>query len=220
MALAELEFPQRRRPALHYVGPMVHADRHDVHATPEVEGRAEAVVARCREAGTRLVYAAASSMAKGDAAFLRKVAGAFARRPDWHLVVGLGGQTAPEALGALPPNATALEWAPQLRLLDAAEAAVVPGGINTIHECLHFRVPMAVYSDGLSDQDGCAARLAYHGLGVRGRKSDSETEIERTLERVLTDGGVRQSVERFHALYERSRRSGAVARLVEAHLPS
>lgn len=220
MTLAEMEFPQRRRPGLHYVGPMVHTGRHDPWTTPEVEARAEAVIAQCTAAGTPLVYVPTSSMVAGDTSFIRKLVGVFARRSDWHLVLGLGGRTDPEVLGPIPPNASVFPWAPQLQFLRAADAAVVHGGINTIHECLHFGVPMAVYSDGMSDQNGCAARVEYHQLGIRGAKSDSEVDIERAVENVLASPDIRKATGRFRGIYRKTCRDNALVRFVESYLPT
>lgn len=219
MTLAELEFPQTPRPNLHYVGPMVDAERHDLRVGAEVGGRVESVVQWSRETGAKLISCTVSSMDAGDTTFVRKLIRAVARRPDWLLVVGLGGNVEPEALGALPPNAFAFGWTPQLRLLEAADVSVNHAGIHTINECIHFGVPMLVYSGGRYDQNGCAARVDYHGIGLRGDKDlDDESEIGRKLARVLEEPGFRQNMARVRAHYVRHREENSVGTLVDAHL--
>ncbi|MEM1118233.1 MAG: nucleotide disphospho-sugar-binding domain-containing protein [Bacteroidota bacterium] len=219
MTLEALEFPQRRRPGLHYVGPMVAPNRRDVRATADTEAEADAAIARARAADAWLVYAPASSMDAGDGALLQTLVNVVAHRTDWHLVAGRGGHTE-AALGALPANVTVFDYAPQLRLLEAADAAVVHGGINTLHECLHAEVPMLAVSGGRHDQNGCVARLAHHGLGLRGDPDRlGAAELEHDLERVLTEASFRDALARFQRLADRHREANTVAEVVAAHLP-
>ena len=44
---------------------------------------------------------------------------------------------------------------------------ITNGGMNTIKECISLEVPMIVLPVKY-DQHGNAARVVYHGLGVRG----------------------------------------------------
>jgi UDP:flavonoid glycosyltransferase YjiC (YdhE family) len=135
------------------------------------------------------------------------------------LVAGLGRNIEPEALGPLPPNVAAFSWTPQLRLLGAAACSVNHGGIHTINECIHFGVPMVVYSGQRYDQNGCAARIAYHGLGLRGDKDrDDADQIEAAIHRVLTEPAFRETMRRFQGHYERVRRSRYLEQTVGAFL--
>lgn len=45
---------------------------------------------------------------------------------------------------------------------------ITHGGFNTVKECIFFGVPMVVFPLSGYDWTGDAARVAYHGLGVRG----------------------------------------------------
>lgn len=94
-----------------------------------------------------------------------------------------GGDTS----AALPANVHAFAYIPQLRVLRAADLSINHGGIHTIHECLHFGVPMLVYHGKKSDQPGCAARVQYHGVGVMADKDvDAPAVIREKINRVLS----------------------------------
>jgi len=87
----------------------------------------------------------------------------------------------------LPANVHAFAYIPQLRVLRAADLSINHGGIHTIHECLHFGVPMLVYHGKKSDQPGCAARVQYHGVGVMADKDvDVPSVIREKINMVLS----------------------------------
>lgn len=219
MTMQALEFPHEPRPGMHYVGPMVAARRRDPHLDAEVEARVEAFIEQSRTSGKPLVYCTVSSMNPGDTAWLKKLIAIFADRQDWVLVLGLGGKIEASALGPLPPNVSAFAWTPQLRLLEVAACSVNHGGIHTINECVHFGVPMLVYSGKQFDQDGNAARVAYHGLGLRGDKDrDSTEEIAAKLERVLTEPGFKTAADRFRRRYLEEREQGRLEEVVDTLL--
>jgi zeaxanthin glucosyltransferase len=63
------------------------------------------------------------------------------------------------------------------------------GGINTIYECIMTGKPMVIFPLSLTwDQNGCAARVVYHQIGVRGviRKSTPKS-IAALLGKVIVD---------------------------------
>ncbi len=217
MTPAELEFPHRVRPGLEYLGPMVFQARRDVE--PEAaDGDVSEVVAAARESGRRLILYSVSSMRTKDVDLLKLACAAVSTRPDWVMIVGLGRSVEADQLGAVPDNVHVFPWVPQLRVLRHADCCINPGGINTINECIHFGVPMVIYSGGLSDQDGCAARVAYHGVGIRGQKGDDETAIRLNIQRALDDEALRARVERLATLYRSPEQRSRLARIIERHL--
>ncbi len=147
------------------------------------------------KSGGKLILCTISTLSGGDAAFLRRLVAAVADRRDWTLFLGLGGTFDPVALGELPEHVHTFTYVPQLRVLRQADLSINHGGIHTIHECLHFGVPMLVYSGKQSDQPGCAARVHYHGLGLLADKDvDGAGAIARNIATVLEDPAYRQRV--------------------------
>jgi UDP:flavonoid glycosyltransferase YjiC (YdhE family) len=139
--------------------------------------------------------------------------------PEWTLVLGLGRKAAAKDLGTVPENVFLLDWAPQIEILQQADAAITHGGSSTINECVRFAVPMVVYSTGHVDQPGNTARVAYHGLGLAAdRRRDGPGAIARNVERVLHDEAMRGklcAMQRALLAYEESE---AAVRCVESFL--
>ncbi|WP_020568335.1 nucleotide disphospho-sugar-binding domain-containing protein [Neolewinella persica] len=191
----ELEFPHDPRPALHYVGPMVHEGRVEQAAVSHGGEDIEELLAETKASGAKLILCTVSTMKAGDTSFLRRLFDAVTERPDWRLFVGLGGKLDPSTLGGIPFNVHTFSYVPQLRVLREADLSINHAGIHTIHECIHFGVPMLVYSGKESDQPGCAARVHHHGLGLMADKDlDDAGTIRRNIERVLTDESFKDKV--------------------------
>ncbi|MEM6770268.1 MAG: nucleotide disphospho-sugar-binding domain-containing protein, partial [Bacteroidota bacterium] len=165
--------------------------------------------------GKRIILVTVSTLSVGDADFLRRVVEAVAEEDDWKVILGLGGKLKANDLtvsgfssagagekpgqGAgenLPANVHAFSYVPQLKVLAVADLSINHGGIHTIHECLHFGVPMLVYSGKRSDQPGCAARVHYHGVGLMADKDlDPPEVIRQKIAEVMAggyDAGMRQ----------------------------
>ncbi|MDR2364387.1 MAG: hypothetical protein LBD68_00820 [Zoogloeaceae bacterium] len=68
--------------------------------------------------------------------------------------------------GNLPERIRVVERVPQLEILQRARVFVTHGGASSIRESLYFGVPTVVLP-GWLDQFGNAARVVYHGLGLR-----------------------------------------------------
>ncbi len=193
--IRELEFPHTPPPNLHYVGPMVARERHEVVTDEDSLRKWEAWKARRDNAGRILVYCSLGSYWSADSALLKRVIAAFAREPEWELVVGLGSKLTPDDLGPTPPNVLLLRWAPQLQVLARADCCLTHGGNTTFNECATYGVPMVMYSTRHVDQNGCSARMHWHRLGVRANKdSDTPDDIRDNIRHVLTDPDIRHRV--------------------------
>lgn len=217
--LWELEFPHEPQPNLHYVGPMVARERIELRTDPASREAWDGLLERRKAGPDRpLVYCSLGSHWSADLTLLKKIVEAVRRRPDWDLVIGLGGKLAPEALDPLPDNVTPLTWAPQLEILAQSSACITHGGITSINECIAFGVPMVVFSTEQIDQDGCAARVEYHGIGLREeREYATEGRVRGMLETVLTDPDFRARVAALQQrLLELERERPAVSLVEEA----
>jgi UDP:flavonoid glycosyltransferase YjiC (YdhE family) len=190
-----LEFPHAPRPNLHYAGPMVCDRRQDIATPPDVEDRIRKLIRLRQESGAKLIYCSISTMGDADLQFVQRIVDAVAHVPDWVLIVGLGRSLDTAAITNVPDNVHFFDWAPQLQVLEHADCSINHGGIHTIHECIHFGVPMLIYSGKKFDQNGCAARVAYHQLGIMADREADDTEmIRRRIRTILDDSSYKERV--------------------------
>lgn len=202
MTAEELEFPHTVRPNLFYVGPMVAENRKDLSANEDTISRLHKIFEQKKTSGAMLIYCSVSTLHQGDQLFIKKIIAAVEKRSDWILIIGLGGLVSDKQFGDLPANVHAFSYVPQLLVLKEADCSVNHGGIHTINECIHFKVPMLVYSGKRSDQNGCAARIAYHGLGIMADKDkDSAVEIETKIAAILSNDSFYEKVCTYHEHY-------------------
>ena len=213
----ELEFPHRPHPNIRYVGPMVNKQRTERRVSNHDRQR-WASFKQHRRGDRPLIYCSLGSY-WSDRDFLQMVLRVFSDRPEWDLVLGLGEQVTAQELGEVPDNVLLLDYAPQLAVLAEADGAINHGGITSLNECISYGVPAIVYSPGLLDQEGCAARIAYHNLGVRAawKKFDPAT-LERHIELILGDEEIRSNVQAMRLAYERYEREGVAVRVIEDYL--
>ena len=122
--------------------------------------------------GNPLIYCSLGSQSyryfrQAAGTFLSLVVKSFLQREDYQLVLHIGRDRSVEEFAGLPARIKVCSWAPQLTILKRASAAITHGGLNTIQECIYSGVPMVVFPS-VNDEPGNAARIVYHGLGVRG----------------------------------------------------
>lgn len=76
------------------------------------------------------------------------------------------------------PDIIILEKAPQLQVLQHADAFITHGGLNSIKEAIHAEVPMLVIPIHTRfDPRGNAARVQYHRLGLSSNSAKLDTAI-------------------------------------------
>ena len=198
---------------------MVFEDRREVRVEPTTTTALEQIFANRRSSGRSLIYCACSTFVKTDRRFLQQIVEAVSSRPQWDLVLGLGGQLAPDQLFPLPANVHAFSWAPQLQVLKQADCVINNGGINSINECIYFGAPMLVYSLKRFDQTGNAARIKYHGLGIVGDLSrDDATQVRNHIQTLLTDPSYQMQMARMRDRFHRYADENSAVRAVEALL--
>lgn len=75
---------------------------------------------------------------------------------------------------------------PQLHLLSYCDLMITHGGMNSITECISKEVPMLVYPlDKNWDQPGNAARVVFHGLGLKGNiRWATSSSIKRKIDSI------------------------------------
>lgn len=206
MAPLEMEFPHDPRENLHYVGPMVYANRQEQPARSHRDEPLEDILGK--QKSKKIILVTVSTLSTGDTDFLQRLMVAVSGQEEWEILIGLGGRLQVEDLLAgnrqkqgaadagakreaeaksdLPANVHAFSYVPQLKVLASADLSINHGGIHTIHECIHFGVPMLVYSGKRSDQPGCAARVHYHEIGLMADKDvDTAVVIRQRIKEVL-----------------------------------
>jgi len=123
------------------------------------------------------------------------------------------------ALGVLPENVFAFKKLPQLKVLAYADCSINHGGIHTINECIHYKVPMLIYSGKRSDQNGCAARVAFHQLGIMADKDkDQSAAIQSKIQQVLTDPLFRKNMEKINREYIAYKKEGRLEKIINEYL--
>ncbi|MEO0852048.1 MAG: nucleotide disphospho-sugar-binding domain-containing protein [Cyanobacteria bacterium J06648_11] len=218
----EFDFPHDPPPHAHYLGPTIGLHREDPSSDRAVRQQLEDIVARHRSnpESQALLYCVFGTFSGSyDLALLERIIEAIARNPQWTLILSLGGQRDPNGMKQLPSNVWVFQRVPQLFVLEQADAAIVHAGIATIAECIHFGVPMLVYSVEVTDQNGNAARVAYHDLGIRGdRQSDDAAAIQLYLHDLLASEAVRDSLHRMQEYFRRYAIENTAVKTVESLL--
>ena len=139
--------------------------------------------------------------AHGNIAFLRRVIDAFRGARDVELLVSCGGEATLKALGDVPSHVVLRATQPQLAALRDATLAISHGGPGTFRECVVQGVPLLAYPRN-HDQFGTAARIAFHGVGLIGRRRLATPSAIRALASlVLEDPSYRS---RMHAMRDAS----------------
>jgi UDP:flavonoid glycosyltransferase YjiC (YdhE family) len=195
MTQKELDFPHDIRPNMEYVGAMVYGGRIEQAHGNEID------YSELKNEGSKLIYCSVSTFKGGDIRFLKKLIKALEDKSNLNLVISLGGLISKEELGNLPNNVFVYTKVNQLRILELADLSINHGGIHTINECIHFKVPMLIYSGKRSDQSGCAARVHFHGVGLMADKDlDSSEEMLMKIEEVLSSQTIQQKLDEFNNL--------------------
>ncbi len=193
----ELDFPHSIHPNMTYVGPMLNTQRKEIGTGGDASQRWQQYKGAIRAGESRrkpLIYCSFGSYLAPDSRLLEQTLRVARRRDDWDFVMGLGSKISRNDLHEPPGNVLLMDWAPQMEVLSYASCAVVHAGISTINECIYNEVPMLVLSTHTNDQDGCAARVRYHRLGiVHEKETVTARELEESIEHSLADE-TRQSV--------------------------
>jgi len=106
------------------------------------------------------------------------------------VLMTLGREGDPDALGAVPPNAFVTRWASQPAVLRHARVAVGHGGFGTTYGALAAGVPVVVLPLFSGDQFMNAEAVAASGAGVA---VESPGELADAVTSLLGEGAVRDA---------------------------
>lgn len=213
------EFPHRPPARVRYVGPLILATRADPDMPRTERVALDTILERRRTESRTLVYAGFGSFLTAGDAMLRRLVDAVALRPDWDLVISLGGRVRPCALDSPPPNVHVFGWLPQVEVLRHADVAITHGGINTIDECVLAEVPMLVFCGYETDMAGNTSRVVHHGIGLEGDSArDRPTAIRDAIARLIDEPSFRSNLAPLRAAYVANTERRVAERAVEALL--
>ncbi len=219
----ELDFPHPVYPHMRYVGPMLNTRRKEV-GTSDDAGRLwqqykEGMPAD--ESRRRpLIYCSFGSYLAPDSRLMEQTLLVARRRDDWDFVMGLGSKISRRDLEEPTGNVILMNWAPQMEVLSYASCAVVHAGISTINECIYNEVPMVILSTHTNDQDGTAARVLYHRLGVVLEKATvTARQIEASIEHSLADEATRSALVDMSQIMKSYQERQVELTMIEALLP-
>lgn len=148
--------------------------------------------------------------------FFQAVLDAAWLRPGWQVVLAAGrAYIGSPIFRDVPPNVVAVEWVPQLAMLEKAAVMITHGGLGTVKECIYFSVPMVVFPMAF-DQPGNALRIARHGLGLPGNTRNlSAAHVLHLVDRVLADSRFRTRTAAMSEVFREHETSGTGVRVVE-----
>jgi len=154
--------------------------------------------------GRRLIYCAFGTWLRSEVTLLNEVLAMAARRDDLAVVMGLGGLEPTAAPEPQSENTLLLDSAPQMQLLERADAAILHAGIASLNEALLNRTPLVVISVETNDQNGCAERVRWHRLGhVLDRNTASSRTIEHAVDAGLKDDALRERLDNIAGIIKR-----------------
>ncbi|WP_235299316.1 glycosyltransferase [Portibacter marinus] len=211
MTLEGLEFPHEKRPNLFYIGPMVFEERKE----QIFEKNFITLIEDQKAKGQKIIVGTFSTLNSENTAFFNKLVSIFRSQPEWSLFIGISNLDY-KLRASLPQNVFVFNFLPQIKALRYADISINHGGIHTINECIHFGVPMLVYSGGRSDQNGCAARIQYHQVGLRGdRNTESDDQIKKKIRKLLSDENFQNNVLKFQKEYLLQKQKQSLTKLID-----
>ena len=215
LAPREFDFPDFQVPAHHhYIGFL---SPHDNPPHDEMTGELRIFVTRNNASGTRIIYCSFGTVDSGNEmrvnSFLVNLAEAITDLGH-ALVISTGVNRTPPQIPA-HENVLVLPSVPQRALLHHTDVFITHGGLSSIKEAVDAVVPMLMINvHQRFDPPGNAARVEYHGMGIRGSAGNQVGELQQQVTRLLTDETYRQ---RIRELKENNKRyAGRFESLVSA----
>ncbi len=216
MTSEALDFPHKKRQNLKYIGPMVNLERKDSDPITNNTYSLKEVFRKAKNSGFKIVYCSVGTMKVDDTGFLERVVAAMRELPTWILIISIGKFPEEQRFMNRTENVFTFSHVPQLEVLSRATIAIIHGGVHTINECMMLKVPMLAYSGKKSDQNGCTARLIYHGLAYAGDKDlDTSDDIRRKIIALSNDKNIKKELNKKHLLIQKQLKGNVLHELIE-----
>lgn len=125
--------------------------------------------------------------------FYRNCIKAFGDDERYRVILSIGDGMDPSLLKNVPSNFLVRRRVPQLEILKHAKLFITHGGMNSVHEALHYKVPMVVIPQAL-DQFMVANHLRRRKLAiVVKRRLPSVATLRQAANKVLEDPAYREN---------------------------
>lgn len=205
-----------------HIGPSVLLERKD-----PVDDVASGVLEKlksikAREGSSRIVYCSLGTINywqnKGCLYFFQKVLKAFSDKAGWFVVMAIGNDIPKEQLGNIPDTIFVFNVVPQLEVLSVCDVMITHGGLNTTKECVLSSVPMVVYPlSNLWDQQGNAARVVYHKIGLKGNlERDTVQQIFQNVHTIVDNPEFKRNIIAMSSLFKDLNNSTTGTDLIES----
>ena len=113
----------------------------------------------------------------------------------YELILSVGQQVDPAALGELPPHVTAAQHVNQMAVLADCDAFLTHCGMNSVSEALYCGVPLVLFPQ-TAEQNGVANRTAELGAGIRLNKPAAEA-IRAAVDQIISNDSYRSAAARI-----------------------
>ena len=174
-----LDLPTRPYPNLTYLGPMI------LQSRPEKEYDRERVSRFCEPGnGKKRIFVGFGTIMKPESALVTRIWEVARRHPEWRFLYAAGKDWDEFTKASVPENVDVVSWAPQHRVLENADLAILHGGTGGLVEAVEAATPMLLYPH-INDQRGSAARVVFHGIGRAGKRNDPMEKIESDMRFLL-----------------------------------
>jgi len=197
------DFPRRALPPqFHHVGPLNAHDAAHTHAgLPPLDPK------------RRFVFASLGTLQGQRYGLFRRIAHACRQLDAQLLIAHCGGLNERQARALERIGSTRVcAFAPQLAVLERADAVISHAGSNTVMEAIAAGTPILALPIAF-DQPGAAARIEYAGIGLRASARVSTTgRIRDQLRRLLNEP---QFAQRMAPLSQEIREAGGVVRAAD-----
>jgi UDP:flavonoid glycosyltransferase YjiC (YdhE family) len=205
LAPREFDFPQSMHQSNQiYIGFMTTSTRFEI-VGKAYENFAAGIGGMKREKNLKLIYCSFGTVdakqREATAAFIQNLASIAA---EGNFIVVVSGKSGETLSIKASTNFYTFNTVPQLDMLNNTDVFITHGGLNSIKEAIHAEVPMLVYPvHPKYDPRGNAARVFYHGLGLRGDLvSESMDDIKSKIRELLSNDIYRENLRRLKNIDE------------------
>jgi MGT family glycosyltransferase len=148
-----------------------------------------------------LVYVSLGTLFNAHSDFYRRCFEAFGDQ-DVRVLMSIGNGISAASLGRPPANVVVQPYVAQLDALGRAAVFVTHGGMNSVSESLHHRVPMVVVPQ-MSEQQLVGNRVAALGAGLCMSPGDATADrLREAVRQIRADGRFREQAARVRQSFD------------------
>ncbi|MFT7032459.1 MAG: zeaxanthin glucosyltransferase [Cyclobacteriaceae bacterium] len=211
LAAKEFDFEHPSAKNQYYVGPAVEFQRKEIlydERYLEVCLEREIQEVNDRSIVRPIIYCSLGTLNtdwyKSCSEFFEKVIEAFYELKNYELYLSVGPDINVNSFSNVPGHVHIFNLVPQIDVLEKASLMITHGGINSINECIFAGVPMIVYPLSSNiDQNGNAARVLHHQLGIRGDiESENKQGIQQRILHMMDSPVYKNNTDKMKSVYK------------------